>query len=242
MSSPQPPRFDGQRWSNADDDRIEVLPADPAWPQHFAAEAEAIRTALALPGLGIEHVGSTAVPGLDAKPIIDILLLPPPGRDPQRLVAPLEGLGYQFWRENPNTQRMFFVKGMPPFGHGRTHHVHVMPLAQADRYLLFRDWLRNHPDDARLYAETKHALARRYPTDREAYTRGKDEVVARILGRALAATRHPMIQGGLVRGEREMHARELRETLVAGAESTPGGPADTAYFESLRSRVSKPQD
>ncbi|MFU1923951.1 hypothetical protein ACM6PT_43310, partial [Klebsiella pneumoniae] len=74
------------------------------------------------------------------------------------------------------------------------------------------------------------------------YTRGKDEVVARILGRALAATRHPMIQGGLVRGEREMHARELRETLVAGAESTPGGPADTAYFESLRSRVSKPQD
>lgn len=140
MSSPQPPRFDGQRWSNADDDRIEVLPADPAWPQHFAAEAEAIRTALALPGLGIEHVGSTAVPGLDAKPIIDILLLPPPGHDPQRLVAPLEGLGYQFWRENPNTQRMFFVKGMPPFGHGRTHHVHVMPLAQADRYLLFRDF------------------------------------------------------------------------------------------------------
>ncbi|WP_034033129.1 GrpB family protein, partial [Pseudomonas aeruginosa] len=121
MSSPQPPRFDGQRWSNADDDRIEVLPADPAWPQRFAAEAEAIRTALALPGLGIEHVGSTAVPGLDAKPIIDILLLPPPGHDPQRLVAPLEGLGYQFWRENPNTQRMFFVKGMPPFGHGRTH-------------------------------------------------------------------------------------------------------------------------
>ncbi|WP_034085416.1 GrpB family protein, partial [Pseudomonas aeruginosa] len=150
--------------------------------------------------------------------------------------------GYQFWRENPNTQRMFFVKGMPPFGHGRTHHVHVMPLAQADRYLLFRDWLRNHPDDAHLYAETKHALARRYPTDREAYTRGKDEVVARILGRALAATRHPMIQSGLVRGEREMHARELRETLVAGAESTPGGPADTAYFELLRSRVSKPQD
>lgn len=224
MSSPQPPRFDGQRWSNADDDRIEVLPADPAWPQHFAAEAEAIRTALALPGLGIEHVGSTAVPGLDAKPIIDILLLPPPGHDPQRLVAPLEGLGYQFWRENPNTQRMFFVKGMPPFGHGRTHHVHVMPLAQADRYLLFRDWLRNHPDDARLYAETKHALARRYPTDREAYTRGKDEVVARILGRALAATRHPMIQSGLVRGEREMHARELRETLVAGAERRQAAP------------------
>ena len=61
--APKPPRFDGQRWSNADDDRIEVLPADPAWPQRFAAEAEAIRTALALPGLGIEHVGSTAVPG-----------------------------------------------------------------------------------------------------------------------------------------------------------------------------------
>ncbi|WP_034065579.1 GrpB family protein, partial [Pseudomonas aeruginosa] len=93
-------------------------------------------------------------------------------------------------------------------GHGRTHHVHVMPLAQADRYLLFRDWLRNHPDDARLYAETKHALARRYPTDREAYTRGKDEVVARILGRALNVAAddtvtHDSREGGTVQGAKD---------------------------------------
>jgi len=187
---PQAPEFDGQRWSNAEQDRIDVVPADPHWPQRFAEEADAIIHAADLPGLGIEHIGSTAVPGLDAKPIIDILLLPPPGSDPHRLIEPLRQLGYQYWAENPDTTRMFFVKGMPPLGNGRTHHVHVMDLGEASRRLLFRDWLRTHPDDARLYAQVKHELARRFPTDRDAYTDGKDEVVAQILGRALNPPEH----------------------------------------------------
>lgn len=110
----QPPTFDGQRWSNAEADRIELAEANPDWPRRFAEEAGAIASALALPGLKIEHFGSTAVPGLKAKPIIDILLLPPPDADWRSLVAPLEALGYQYWRDNPAPQRMFFVKGMPP--------------------------------------------------------------------------------------------------------------------------------
>ncbi|MBB4865028.1 GrpB-like predicted nucleotidyltransferase (UPF0157 family) [Pseudomonas nitritireducens] len=187
---PQAPEFDGQRWSNAEADRIEVVTADPSWPQRFAEEARVIADELNLPGLGIEHIGSTAVPGLDAKPIIDILLLPPPQSDPHRLIEPLQRLGYQYWSENPDTTRMFFVKGMPPLGSGRTHHVHVMDLGEASRRLLFRDWVRNHPEDAQRYAQVKHELARRYPTDRDAYTAGKDDVVAQILGRALNPPEH----------------------------------------------------
>lgn len=184
MSS-QPPHFDGQHWSNANEDRVEVVAADSGWAQRFAEEAKAIRRALQLPDLTIEHIGSTAVPGLDAKPIIDMLLLPPPGFDHSRLIEPLERLGYQYWRENPKPERMFFVKGMPPFGNGRTHHIHLMEPNEVQRRLLFRDWLRTQPDDARMYAEVKCELARRFPTDREAYTDGKGEVITQILRRAL---------------------------------------------------------
>ncbi|MFV3306135.1 GrpB family protein [Pseudomonas sp. NY15181] len=183
--SAQPPHFDGQHWSNADEDRVEVVAADPCWAQRFVEEAESIRGALQLPDLAIEHIGSTAVPGLDAKPIIDMLLLPPPGFDRSSLVEPLERLGYQYWRENPNPGRMFFVKGMPPFGNGRTHHIHLMESHEVQSRLAFRDWLRAQPDDARRYADVKRELARRFPTDREAYTDGKGEVIAQILRRAL---------------------------------------------------------
>lgn len=187
---PKAPEFDGERWSNAEQDRIDVVPADPHWPQRFTEEADAIAHVTDLPGLCIEHIGSTAVPGLDAKPIIDILLLPPPGSDPHRLIEPLQRLGYQYWAENPDTSRMFFVKGMPPQGNERTHHVHVMGLGEASRRLLFRDWLRSHPEDAELYAQVKRELAKRFPTDRDAYTDGKDQVVAQILGRALNPPDH----------------------------------------------------
>ncbi|KAF1051742.1 MAG: Dephospho-CoA kinase [Stenotrophomonas maltophilia] len=193
------PTFDGQRWSNADLDPIEVLPADPRWPQRFAEEAQAIRQALGITGLRIEHFGSTAVPGLAAKPIIDILLLPPPDYDWQQLVAPLEHLGYQYWHDNPAPQRMFFVKGMPPQGHGRTHHIHVMSLANADLRLIFRDWLRHHPEDAAAYQQQKLTLAERHRHDRDAYTEGKDEIVAHILGKALHH-REGQVQGGELGG------------------------------------------
>jgi GrpB-like predicted nucleotidyltransferase (UPF0157 family) len=72
------PSFDGKRWSNAEADRVELADADPRWPQRFSEESHRIAEALQLPGLVIEHIGSTAVPGLKSKPIIDILLLPPP--------------------------------------------------------------------------------------------------------------------------------------------------------------------
>jgi GrpB-like predicted nucleotidyltransferase (UPF0157 family) len=168
-------------------DNIELAPADATWPERFATESAAIRVALgsASEGLVIEHVGSTAVPGLASKPVIDILIIPPDGTWPMNaLVSALPKLGYLFWDEDPEPQHMFFVKGMPPHGTGRTHHVHVYPKERAAQMIVFRDSLRSHPDIARTYEALKRDLAIKCPSDREAYTRGKDAFVARILGNA----------------------------------------------------------
>lgn len=181
----RPVVFDGQRWSNAEADDVAIVPADPAWPAQFAAEAAAIQAALGRGGaVLIEHVGSTAVPGLAAKPVIDMLLMPPGDWPRDSVVSALQGIGYVYWAENPDPTRMFFVKGMPPFGSRRTHHVHVRSPAQAARLLRFRDYLRAHSDAATAYAHLKHQLAAAHPTDREAYTRGKDGFVSEILARA----------------------------------------------------------
>ncbi|MBW4091730.1 MAG: GrpB family protein [Proteobacteria bacterium] len=159
------------------EDDVQLLPYDPAWPGMFAQEAALLRQALPA-GLviGIEHFGSTAVPGLVAKPIIDILIavasLP---RAREEAVAPVCGLGYLYWEDNPKRDRMFFVKGMPPHGARRTHHVHLTEAGGEmwRRRLALRDHLRTHPDEARRYAAVKRELAVRYPTDREAYTDAK---------------------------------------------------------------------
>lgn len=168
-------------------DEIEIVDYDPSWPALFAAEASRLR-ALFDPQLivGLEHFGSTAIPGLAAKPIIDILIAVrslPAART--GFVEPLGRIGYVFWAENPRTDRLFFVKGMPPYGERRTHHVHVCePTAEPWQRLLFRDYLRAHPADAMAYEHLKRDLAARHPTDREAYTDAKSAFVMDILAKA----------------------------------------------------------
>jgi GrpB-like predicted nucleotidyltransferase (UPF0157 family) len=170
-------------------DIIELASADATWPGRFAIEAAAIRDALgsASEGFVIEHVGSTAVPGLASKPVIDILIIPQNDALPlNALVSAMPKLGYLFWAEDPDPQHMFFVKGMPPNGTGRTHHVHVYPRARAMPVIAFRDYLRSHPGTAGEYEALKRDLAAKSSGDREAYTRGKDAFVARILGYAVS--------------------------------------------------------
>ena len=174
---------DGQRWSNAAEDIIEVVEADPAWPSQFVTEAGAIQTVLHPLQPRIEHSGSTAVPHLPAKPIIDIVIIVPDVSVWPGLAAPLASLGYIYWSENPRTDRMFFVKGMPPFGRRRTHHVHVRTPQDVSE-LIFRDWLREHPADAVRYGTLKRELAGRFKTDREAYTAAKGEFIEQVLGLA----------------------------------------------------------
>ena len=165
-------------------DDVQIVPYDPAWPGTYAVEAERLRAVLD-PDLvvGIEHFGRTAVPGLAAKPIIDILIavrsLP---TAKATMVEPISGLGYLYWPDNPKPDRMFFVKGMPPYGDRRTHHVHITEPAGEmwRRRLAFRDYLRANPDEARRYQALKYDLAARYPADREVYTDAKTEYVEEI--------------------------------------------------------------
>ncbi len=182
---PAPVAHDGARWSNAEQDRVEIEPYDPSWPERFEREAGAIRRAL---GDGfvyrVVHVGSTAVPGLAAKPIVDVALEVPDRARWASLVAPLASIGYVHWAENPDTTTMFFVKGMPPFGARRTHHVHVHAPDAVAALLRFRDHLRSHPDDAARYESVKRELAARHPTDRDAYTSGKEQFVRDVLRKA----------------------------------------------------------
>lgn len=178
---------DGQRHSNAEEDRVELVAYDPGWPALFEAEAARLRAGLAGLDLGpfrLEHFGSTAIPGITAKPIIDIMLVSAaPSRWPG-LIERIESLDYVYWADNPRRDRLFFVKGMPPFGRRRTHHVHVRTPDDARPALVFRDHLRRDPDAVARYARLKRELEARHPTDREAYTAGKTELVTEIVREA----------------------------------------------------------
>jgi GrpB-like predicted nucleotidyltransferase (UPF0157 family) len=169
-------------------DEVEIVSYDPSWPDLFAAEEKALRNALPPDAfIAIEHAGSTAIPGVAAKPIIDIFVAVPSIADARRtLVEPIKAIGYVYWKDNPNPERMFFVKGMPPFGARRTHHVHLCEPSSEhwSRPLQFRDYLRRHPDKARRYVELKRDLAERFRDDREGYTAAKDAFVLDIIAKA----------------------------------------------------------
>ncbi len=171
----------GQRWNNAGEETIEVFDPDPSWPDQFVTESCAIQKALGPLQPQIEHFGSTAIPKLPAKPIIDIFVIIEDVAVWPHLITPLSNLGYAYWDGNPRTDRMFFVKGMPPFGRRRSHHVHVRTPADTRSELRFRDWLRAHPADAARYAALKQELVKRFAADREAYTAAKSEFIQEIL-------------------------------------------------------------
>jgi GrpB-like predicted nucleotidyltransferase (UPF0157 family) len=169
-------------------DEVEIVNYDPRWPILFDEEARRLRAILD-PSLivGLEHFGSTAVPALSAKPIIDILIAVRSLADAQAtFVDALRNLEYVFWAENPKKDRMFFVKGMPPFGPKRSHHVHVTePDGEMWQRLAFRDYLRAHPEEARTYAQLKRRLATEHPADREAYTDAKSAYIESVMRKAM---------------------------------------------------------
>ncbi len=181
-------RLDDGTWSNAAEDRVAIEPYDPSWPAAFERETDALRRVLpAGVEVAVEHFGSTAVPGLAAKPVIDIMLAVPDRSAWPAFVGPVESLGYVFWADNPNPDRLFFVKGMPPHGNRRTHHVHVRTPEDAADALTFRDYLRSHPEAAAEYGALKRRLASAHTTDREAYTDAKGAFVRAVLARTGAA-------------------------------------------------------
>ena len=172
-------------------DTIAIADYNPAWPGLYREEEARLKSALP-PDLvlAIEHFGSTAIPNMAAKPVIDILVgVRSVTAARAAAVTPMAALGYAFWEANPRTDRLFFVKGLPP-ALCRTHHVHMTELgAEMWQRLPFRDYLRAHPDEAAGYATLKRGLAARYAADREAYTAAKSDYVDAILAKAIAAQR-----------------------------------------------------
>ena len=165
-------------------DDVEIVDYDPRWPLLFDQEATRLRAVLD-PSLivGLAHFGSTAIPGLSAKPIIDILIaVRSLAAARASFVQALRKLDYVHWADNPKQDRMFFVKGMPPFGSKRSHHVHVTePQGEMWQRLAFRDYLRAHPEEAATYARLKGRLASDHRADREAYTDAKSAYVESVM-------------------------------------------------------------
>jgi len=162
---------------------IALADPDPAWAARFAAEAAAIRAALGKRALLVEHVGSTSVPGLPAKPIVDVLLVVADSSDEAAYVPALEAARYVLRIREPDwyEHRMFRTPG----GDVQVH-VFSEGCVEIDRMLLFRDRLRSQADERDLYARTKGELATRsWPTVQH-YADAKTEVVEVIIGRALA--------------------------------------------------------
>jgi len=167
-------------------DEIEIVEYDSYWSTLFEQESIRILNALGSDKVvAIEHFGSTAVPGLAAKPIVDLMVGVHSLEAAQLLIPLLEALEYVYWRDDPRPGRMFFIKGMPPYGLGRTHHVHVVEAyGKFWERLLFRDYLRSHPEEAKCYERLKRDLAVRFRTDREGYTKGKSAYIQIIMEKA----------------------------------------------------------
>ena len=177
------------------DEPVVLAEYDPAWPDRFLEQsrrlAVILQSWLAAP---VEHVGSTAVPGLRAKPVVDILAPVASLAQAQSALAPLTADGWLFWPDDPNRDhRLWFLRPSPE---ARTHHLHVIehhhPAAHAER--AFRDALRRDPALREAYAALKDRLAARHRTDRNAYTEAKGDFVRSVLhaAGADATSRRPV--------------------------------------------------
>jgi GrpB-like predicted nucleotidyltransferase (UPF0157 family) len=156
---------------------------DPAWATAFERDAARIRGALGDRVKLLEHVGSTSVPGLAAKPIIDMVLAVPDSTDEDAYVPPMEAAGYVLRIREPEWFEHRLFKGSDP---ASNIHVFTVGTVEIDRMLAFRDWLRSHDDERLLYERTKRDLAAREWKYVQHYADAKTDVVAAIMARALA--------------------------------------------------------
>jgi GrpB-like predicted nucleotidyltransferase (UPF0157 family) len=164
---------------------VVLVPYDPRWRSRFEEERVALEAAIGDAIVdGVHHVGSTSVPGLEAKPIVDILVGVRDLESSRGCFEGLKALSYVYAPYRAEEMHWF----CKPSPRSRTHHLHLVPV-DGRRYraeLAFRDYLRAHPDVADDYASLKRELAANFENDREAYTAGKDEFVEGVLERALA--------------------------------------------------------
>ena len=178
-----------QRIKEAVAEKIAMVPYDPVWLDRFRRESEFLQSRFPFPLIRrVEHFGSTAVPGLMAKPIVDMLVEISSAEDASREIVPvLEDLGYDyFWRPELDKPPMYhwFIKRNA--GKERTHHIHMVEADSRlwDR-LFFRDYLRQFPEEAQAYGDLKELLVQVYPNDRVSYTRAKTKFIVSVTEKAL---------------------------------------------------------
>ncbi|MGI5126826.1 GrpB family protein [Pseudonocardia sp. CA-107938] len=163
---------------------IEVVAPDPGWPAAFDRVRARIAAALGAVALEIEHVGSTSVPGLWAKPVIDVDLVVPDSSDEQAYVPALEAAGFELRGRDPEWEEHRFFRGSEP---AANVHVFSPGARESQRQRRFRDWLITHADDRTAYGELKRSVARRGFTDVMHYNNAKAWLIYDIYERIFAA-------------------------------------------------------
>lgn len=163
--------------------QIRLAPYDPTWPAQYEGEAAKIRAGLGEKALVLEHVGSTSIPGLAAKPIIDILLGVADSSDEASYVPALTAQGYRLHLREPDWEQHRLMKGERP---NVNLHVFTAGSHEIRRMLAFRDRCRTHPEEVALYAAAKRELAAQVWRHVQHYANAKGDVVEAIIERALA--------------------------------------------------------
>jgi GrpB-like predicted nucleotidyltransferase (UPF0157 family) len=169
------------------EDPVIVVDYDPKWPLIYEEEKARILAVIPNTILAIEHVGSTAVPGLGAKPTIDVMVGINHLSDARKCIEPLRSIGYEYVPEFEASipERRYFRKG--PSGVPNKHfHLHMVEHNGDfwERHILFRDYLRAHPKEARRYNQLKKELAAKHRLNREAYTDAKTSYIKSVVARA----------------------------------------------------------
>ncbi len=158
---------------------MNLVAYNPEWEKIFLTEKETIAQALGNDCLEIEHIGSTAIPGILSKPIVDIAVRIPSLKASEKYLAPLQAIGYTYFPERSSVERMFLAKGVPPTLH--------LSLTESEKFsywkrqILFRDYLRSHADIAKEYEILKANLIQKYPDISQGYSDGKGEFVKKVL-------------------------------------------------------------
>ena len=157
--------------------RVVVVPYDAQWPLLFNEEARRISEVVGRHVLDIQHIGSTSIPGLSAKPILDIAVAVDSFEKAVVCVTPIVALGYRYLGENGIPRRRYFEKGTPI-----THHLHMFEISGFDwqRHLQFRDLLRADAHLARKYTTLKDTLCEKYPNNISAYQKGKTAFIRQV--------------------------------------------------------------
>ncbi len=207
---------------------VRVVEYDERWPALFLAESQRLREACQPLPLHFEHVGSTAVPGLCAKPVLDILAGHPRGTSVDEYVAHLERAGYEHRGNAGIPDHQFFRRGQP-----RAYHIHLVEKGGRlwKEYLAFRDSLRANAAVARQYRDLKQALAARFPRDREAYIQGKAAFVAEVIRHPRSETTMKLYTqlnfGGNCEAAFRFYEKHLggKITMMMNQSQAPGAPS-----------------